>query len=100
MKQWYNILMKNDFTNQVDHFKNKIHVGDLVVLTIPRKERRDKAVIFEVIKDAEYYSIIYSEKFSNHTMSDGDLNYKQDLNHQVYKVVGNIVQGVNEHLFD
>lgn len=92
--------MKNDFTNQSDHFKNNIFVGDLVVLTIPRKERRCKAIIFEVVKDVEGYSIIYSEKFSNHTMSDDDLNYRQDLSHQVYKIVGNIVQGVNEYLFD
>ncbi|MEK7570879.1 MAG: hypothetical protein AAB553_01275 [Patescibacteria group bacterium] len=90
--------MKND-TGQFDHKKQEIRVGDLVVLTIPRKEKRKDAVIFEVLEDDDGYVIVYSEKYSNDTLSVGSSYYVQPLNHQVYEIVGNTSHGINEELF-
>lgn len=90
--------MAKEFTGKHDKNKQKICVGDLVVLAIPRKERRELLVIFEVVKNHKIYEIIYSEKFSHNTMSDGSLQYGQKLNFQVYKVVGNIETGIDENL--
>ncbi len=92
--------MVKEFTGQYDQNKQKICVGDLVVLAIPRKERRELLVIFEVVKDHEIYKIIYSEKFSHNTMSDGNPQYSQGLNFQVYKVIGNIKTGIDENLLE
>ncbi|MBI5356959.1 hypothetical protein HZB78_05130 [Candidatus Collierbacteria bacterium] len=92
--------MVKEFTKLYDQNKQKICVGDLVVLTIPRKERRDLLVIFEVVKDDKIYKIIYSEKFSYNTMSVGSPQYSQRLNFQVYKVIGSIKTGIDENLLE
>jgi hypothetical protein len=90
--------MLKEFTGRHDQCGQEICVGDLVVLTTPRKERRDLLVIFEVVKDSGVYGITYSEKFSLNTMAVDNPQWKQKLNSQVYKVIGNIKVGINENL--
>ena len=52
-------------------------------------------MIFQVVDHGGDYFI---EKHSG-PMSDGDLLYRQKLEGQVYKVVGDIKSGVNKKLF-
>lgn len=87
--------MNREFTGQYVHAgsrKTPIYVGDLVTLSIPRKERLLDSIVFEVVKDRNGFAIIYHSG----AMSDGDPNYKQELRGQVYKVIGNIESGINE----
>ena len=88
--------MKREFTGQYegDDRTKPVHVGDLVTLSIPRKSRLPELIIFKVVKDRGEFSIVYHSG----NMSDGDPNYKQNLNFQVYKVVGNIDTGIDENL--
>ena len=91
--------MKREFTGQYVHDgikKFPIYVGDLVTLSIPRKERLPDLIVFRVVKDRDGFAIIYHRG----AMSDGDPNYKQKLQHQVYKVVGNIESGIDEGLLE
>lgn len=88
--------MKREFTGQYegDDRTKPIYVGDLVTLSIPRKSRLPELIVFKVIKDKEDFAIIYHSG----SMSDGDPNYKQKLNLQVYKVIGSIETGIDNSL--
>lgn len=91
--------MKREFTGQYeqnDKRKTLIYVGDLVALSIPRRERLPDLIVFRVVKDRDGFAIIYHSG----AMSDGDPNYKQKLQYQVYKVVGNIESGIDESLLE
>ena len=88
--------MDSDFTGQYSRHsrihRQPIHVGDLVTLSLPRKERINEIIIFKVVKEDDTYKIEY---FSG-AMSDGDPGYIQDLHAQVYKVIGNEKTGIDE----
>lgn len=90
--------MQREFTNYYTNVgrsdREPIYVGDLVVLTIPRKERRKEAVVFKVTKDNEFKIEYYSGP-----MHPASPHYVQLLTTQVYAVVGNEIDGVNEDLF-
>lgn len=88
--------MKRKFTGQYEQNnkrKRPIYVGDLVTLSIPRKNRGEKLIVFRVIDD-DGFGIIYHSG----DMSVGDPKYRQELSCQVYKVVGNVKTGINENL--
>ena len=90
--------MKREFTGQYEG-KNRtkpIYVGDLVTLTIPRKSRLPDLVFFKVVKENGGFIIIY---YSG-PMHVGDPLYKQELNFQVFKVVGNVETGIDENLLE
>jgi hypothetical protein len=89
--------MKGEFTEQYEQNNKRmrpIHVGDFVTLGIPRKKYLPDLIVFKVIKDGNGYSLIYHSG----KMSDGDPNYKQKLQFQVYKVIGNIETGIDDSL--
>ena len=89
--------MEKEFTGQHEQDNRiPIHVDDLVTLSIPRRKRLSDLVVFRVIKDRDRFMIL----FHSGAMSDGDPNYKQNLRHQVYRVVGNIESGIDENLLD
>lgn len=91
--------MKREFTGQYEQNnkrKKPLHVGNLVTLSIPRRERLADLIVFKVIKDNDDFAIIYHSG----AMSDGNPNYKQKLNFQVYKVVGNVEAGIDDSLLE
>jgi hypothetical protein len=87
--------MEKEFTGQYDHDnKTPIKVDHLVTLSIPRKSRKDKLVVFHVIREkGGFYLLNFGE-----TMDVGHPAYKQELRSQVYKVIGNIKTGVEDKL--
>lgn len=91
--------MDNEFTGQYSNHsyigKERICVGDLITLIIPRKKLGEKLLIFEVIKRNGEYRLIHHSG----DMHPADPNYEQPLNHQVWKVVGNIEKGIDRHQF-
>ncbi len=89
--------MKRKFTGQYEQNNKKkkpICVGDLVTLGIPRKEKLKETNVFKVIKENSGFAIIYY----NGPMSETDPRYKQELQSQVYKVVGNVKIGIDDSL--
>ena len=89
--------MKREFTGIFEEgSKNKkpIYVGDLVVLTIPRKEGLKELNVFRVVKDDKGFFLVLHQG----AMTDGNPNYRQSLSSQVHKVIGNIKDGINEKL--
>lgn len=89
--------MKREFTGQYEQNnkrKNPICVGDLVTLGIPRRERLQKLNVFKVIKENDGFAIIYYKG----PMSETDPLYKQELQGQVYKVIGNVKIGIDDSL--
>lgn len=91
--------MKREFTGQYEQNnrrKKPIYSGDLVTLSIPRKGRLPELIVFRVVSENNHFYLIY---YSG-SMSEGDPNYKQDLNFQVYKVLGNIETGIDHNLLE
>lgn len=89
--------MKREFTGQYEQNnkrKKPICVGDLVTLSIPRKKEIEKLIVFKVMKENDGFAIIYNSG----PMSDADPRYKQELQGQVYKIVGNIETGIDKSL--
>ena len=90
-------INKKVFTGKYEQGSKKrksIYVGDLVTLGIPRKKYFPDMIVFKVIKDGDGFSIVYRSG----AMSEGDPNYRQSLNQQVYKVIGNSKEGIKENL--
>lgn len=91
--------MKREFTGQYEQNnkrKKPIYVGDLVTLSIPRKKRLKKLIVFKVMKENAGFVIIYHSG----PMSVGSPYYRQELHFQVYKVVGNIKTGIDKSLLE
>lgn len=91
--------MKREFTGQYEQNnkrKKPIYVGDLVTLSIPRKERLQELIVFKVIKENDCFVIIYHRG----PMSDGSPHYKQKLHSQVYKVIGSVETGIDKSLLE
>ena len=91
--------MKREFTGQHEQNnkrKKPIYVGDLVTLWIPKKERLQELIVFKVIKENDGFAIIYHSG----PMSETDPRYKQELQFQVYKVVGNVKIGIDDGLLE
>lgn len=89
--------MKREFTGKYEQGTRKkgpIYVGDLVTLGVPRKEYLPDLIVFKVVKDEKGYSLLY---YSG-AMTEGDPNYRQDLGSQIYRVIGNIEEGIKEDL--
>lgn len=89
-------MSQREFTGQFDRSNPKIQicVGDLVSLSIPRKSYLPEMIVFCVVKEKDDYFI----RYYCGAMSVGDLNYQQKLDNNVYKVIGNINDGINEDL--
>lgn len=91
--------MKREPTGQYeqnDKRKKPICVGDLVTLFIPRKERLQELIVFKVVRENDGFAIIYHKG----PMSETDPRYKQKLQFQVYKVVGNVKAGIDDSLLE